>query len=1016
MNSKLGHFTLWCILLSCYASGQGIIRGKITDTNGEALIGATVSFRATTIGTATDLQGMYSLRLPDSNLHVLVVSYVGYKPVEETIRIVKNEVLVRNYILPPATSTLGEVVITAKAQKSRDGYMENIKKQTASSLDYISSETMKKTGDANVVAAVTRVPGVSTHGGFITVRGIGDRYILTTVNGMRIPTLDPFTNNIKLDLFPASLIDNVIITKTASADLPGDWAGACLSVETKDYPDQLIVNVESGFGYNSQSTFKEVVSSQHSATDWLGYDNGFRNHDLSTFVPLIPFPTLYAEFVALGLGPYFRSLGITSSWTSSSLGADTYYKLGLIQLGLLSKNDFNNASAFTAAKYAYDHGPYHAEAYRIINARAVSSNQSFPDNWRTTFQKAPIAFTQNLCFGNQFTFLKHPLGFMAGLRYASYVQYDPNAVQERANSNKSINGVPSDVDTSFLKSAREVNTWSALVNMAWKYNPNHSLSLLFMPNRMGTNSVSMGTLTGNNQSYNERQFYESRKQLIYQLKSEHYIPALKWKIEGNVSYTNGSSAAPDFKIVKVPIDTAHQNAPVVVGDRYYRFLKEKMFDSRIASEIPFGNTRDGMIRKLKFGGSFQESSRRTDQYALNLDNGPGSSLMTRNDPASDPFSSDKFGFSPVVLGSVPSLSVLRYYDYNDLPNNHAVGYSTLYSGYVMADYALTPRLRVTPGLKIERSLLHADVALYDSLHLAYGDPRRHTDQTVINNPAELDETNLLPSINMIYKLKSGEEAPVNLRVSYSRSVTRPSLRELSDISMYDYELNDQVTGSPDLKSTQINNYDARLESYFKSGDNASVSLFYKDFIHHIELANFSPYGYYWLNTPNRAWLVGMELEGKKSLTRQLELRANLTLVNSLSSFGKRYALTDGTFQSSGETVTHTMFGQAPYVVNGMLSYSFDSLGLIITVGYNRQGARLVIDGANGIPDVYELPRNLIDFKIQKKLGRHFSVSLKANDILNTSVERAYKYPQGFILDYDRYRYGTTWLLSIAYKL
>ena len=91
-----------------------------------------------------------------------------------------------------------------------------------------------------------------------------------------IPTLDPFTNNIKLDLFPASLVDNIIITKTASPELPGDWAGAYISIETKDYPDKLSVNMESSIGYNNQSSFKNVISSQRSSTDWLGYDNGLR--------------------------------------------------------------------------------------------------------------------------------------------------------------------------------------------------------------------------------------------------------------------------------------------------------------------------------------------------------------------------------------------------------------------------------------------------------------------------------------------------------------------------------------------------------------------------------------------------------------------------------------------------------------------------------------------------------------------------------------------------------------------
>ena len=155
--------------------------------------------------------------------------------------------------------------------------MENVKINSATTIDYVSSETMKKTGDANVTAAVARVSGVSTNGGMITVRGIGDRYVKTTLNGSRIPTLDPLTNNIKLDIFPSSLVDNIIITKTASPDLPGDFSGAYLSVETKDYPEKLEVNVESQFGYNDQTSFKEIISSQRSKTDWLGFDNGLRN-------------------------------------------------------------------------------------------------------------------------------------------------------------------------------------------------------------------------------------------------------------------------------------------------------------------------------------------------------------------------------------------------------------------------------------------------------------------------------------------------------------------------------------------------------------------------------------------------------------------------------------------------------------------------------------------------------------------------------------------------------------------
>ncbi len=88
--------------------------------------------------------------------------------------------------------------------------MEKIKQNSPTSIDYISSETARKAGDSRVSDAVRKVPGVSTVGSFVSVRGLADRYIKTTVNGSRIPTLDPFTNNFRLDIFPVGLIDNLI--------------------------------------------------------------------------------------------------------------------------------------------------------------------------------------------------------------------------------------------------------------------------------------------------------------------------------------------------------------------------------------------------------------------------------------------------------------------------------------------------------------------------------------------------------------------------------------------------------------------------------------------------------------------------------------------------------------------------------------------------------------------------------------------------------------------------------------
>jgi len=212
----------------------------------------------------------------------------------------------------------------------------------------------------------------------------------------------------------------------------------------------------------------------------------------------------------------------------------------------------------------------------------------------------------------------------------------------------------------------------------------------------------------------------------------------------------------------------------------------------------------------------------------------------------------------------------------------------------------------------------------------------------------------------------------------------------------------------------INNYDFRLESYFKSGDNISLSLFYKDFKNHIEVADYGLY-LIWINNPNKAWVQGIELEGKKNITSWLEFRANITLTDSRSAFNTSYTKPDG-YTVMGRDIDRTMLDQAPYVINAMLTWNATKAGLTTSVSYNTQGPRVIRTGSyQDIPDIYELPRNLVDVKILKNLNKHFSISLKIMDILNTPIVRAYKINNNFDLIYDQYSYGTNYVGSISYK-
>ncbi|MFM2285045.1 MAG: hypothetical protein RLZZ543_542 [Bacteroidota bacterium] len=1001
---------IFCFIASTQA--QVTVRGKISDDNGETIIGATVVLKNNkSLGAITDFDGNYSLQIKDSIPVTILVSFVGFTPIEETIRFKKGEVVIRNFTMQQKQNEIKQFEVFSTAVKNKDYYLENLKKKSSASIDYISSETMKKTGDNNVTAAISRVSGVSTNGSFITVRGIGDRYLKTNINGLRIPTLDPFTNNIKLDLFPSSLVDNIIITKTASPDLPGDWAGAYISVETKDYPEKLAVNVETTFGYNAQSTGKDVISSEKSKTDWLGYDNGYRNVDHSAFVPVNVSPSTYQEMAALGLADFYAAMGInaTSAWN------DTYFKLGLIELGLMGKGDFYNQVAFNEAKSEFNSDSYKGKAYSIINAKAAEAGQKYPNNWDTKTVKGPLNFSQSFSIGNQVQLFGKPLGFLTGFRYGSTTQNDPNAQANRA-------AVDADGNVSVARAisqhvSRETNGWSGLVNLSYKPGKNHSVSLLFMPNFTGVNNTrndSEEDFSGAGlMNYGKTLFYEQRKQMVYQLKTEHFLPKSKIKLEANASYTKGKSIAPDFKMYSyflsydslLIIDRTASNT-----SRYYRYLNEDLLDSKFSAEIPLSK-KTGLIRKLKVGGAYQYNDRKNDQYNYILKfNIPGNYVIQNGDIS--PF----FSLSDFALNNN---HITSYYEQDPNPGNKTIGNSQIVAGYAMADYNINTVLRISGGIRVEDARLFTDVYLYDSLGYAANDGRRFFPYGIIElapNPANLNKTSFLPSLNVIYKLRSDEEKPMNLRVNYSKTVARPSIRELSENLIYDYELRAAVFGNADLKMVDINNYDIRLENYFKSGENISVSLYYKDFRNHIELVN-SNLGYSWQNV-DKSRAMGIEIEGKKNIVRNLEFRSNITLTQSSSEFVQQILQLNNGVKNylPIDSVKRAMFGQAPYVLNGILSYNSDTLGLNVTLSYNRQGKRLVIAGGGSLPDIYEMSRNLIDLKISKNLGKHFVLTLTMRDLLNSPIRRTYNFPDGVLIDYDKFRFGTSYQIGLQYRL
>jgi TonB-dependent receptor len=260
------------------AFSQGIVSGTVIDGEfNEPMAFANIVVKGTSKGITTDFDGKYELELEEGT-YTLVFSFVGYATKEISDVIIKNgEVLTLDVLME--TNSFDEVVITTTTKRNTESAVLNLQKKSAVVLDGLSSQAIQSSGASNVAAAVKSVPGVSIQGDkYVFVRGLGDRYTKSILNGIDIPGLDPDRNTIQMDLFPTSILDNVIVLKSASAEYPADFTGGIVDIVTKDFPSKAEYSVSFGGGYNPDMHFNDAyLTSEGSDTDWLGYDDGTRN-------------------------------------------------------------------------------------------------------------------------------------------------------------------------------------------------------------------------------------------------------------------------------------------------------------------------------------------------------------------------------------------------------------------------------------------------------------------------------------------------------------------------------------------------------------------------------------------------------------------------------------------------------------------------------------------------------------------------------------------------------------------
>ncbi|MDZ7738291.1 MAG: TonB-dependent receptor [Bacteroidales bacterium] len=268
---------------------DGIIRGSVYDgADGEAMIMVTVAVEGTTTGTFTDLDGKFNIKIAPGN-YTLHLSFVGYEPrtINDVTVNADKVTLLDNLKMGSSTVELSEVTVTAKMSRNNENALMAIKMKSASVMDGISSANFKKMGDSNAASSMKRVTGVSVEGGkYVYVRGLGDRYTKTILNGVDIPGLDPDRNTMQLDIFPTSIIDNIMVYKSFRADMPADFTGGVIDISIKDFPEQKKGNVFLGTAYNPDYHFNnDYLTYPGGKTDFLGFDDGTRDIPATEDIP-----------------------------------------------------------------------------------------------------------------------------------------------------------------------------------------------------------------------------------------------------------------------------------------------------------------------------------------------------------------------------------------------------------------------------------------------------------------------------------------------------------------------------------------------------------------------------------------------------------------------------------------------------------------------------------------------------------------------------------------------------------
>ncbi|HQQ93753.1 MAG TPA: TonB-dependent receptor [Bacteroidia bacterium] len=961
-------FLFFLITGAALRAQTGHISGTIVDAKtGETLPGAMVLVEGTNKGASADFDGKFTIHSVPVGKVTLVFSYISYTSKKiQGVEVKANEVSDLNIGLEPsASSEIAEVEVVVTLNKENNTALVLQQKNSGSVSDGVSAETIRRTPDRNTSDVLKRVSGVTIQDDkFVVVRGLNERYNSSYLNGAPLPSTEPDKKAFAFDLFPANMLDNIVVYKTATPDLPSEFAGGIIQVNTKSIPEKNFVSFNGGLGYNAITTFKTKTIYEGGKFDKLGFDDGSRDLPAG-------FPTLAEK----------------SNWISNSQQAEMAKQF---------KNDWAyqygkfkpNSSAQFAAGYNFKRQD--RDFLGVVFSLGYYSTNNLYTLQRTEYEELDINGKNNVVKPKDSEYL--------------------NTVNQTQTSTGALLNLSMKLNDNNSLSLKNLFSGSADNKFITSNGTNNAQEENIIKDRL------------NVRYFSANRIYSS------QLTGDHFLPVSRIKINWNTAVSSIQRTVPNMRFdnygkytsLNPPLDPSEPPnlkdtiykanistsvGPDYAGYRVYSELNETMLSGKldVSRLVKFS---DKIKIDFKAGTFIQERAR---QFNIRSFGYNPYSAMNQGIYFSDSLLYLPTGqiFAEQNMGAISSTQGGFKLSEGTKPDDNYAARSSLKALYGMGELKFADKLRIIAGMRYE--------SYFQKVNTDYG----YKDSTLVSNTVN----DLLPSVNFIYNLTD----KMALRLAYYKTLNRPEFRELAVTNWYDPETRLSVAGNPNLKRCFIQNFDVRFEVYPGKGQLFTISGFYKYFDSPIErymYPGLSQQIYY--KNANYAQVYGTELEYRINLGSLLK-KDSIPFLNNLSLFSnlaliKSEVNVKGIDQNVPDT--RPMQGQAPYIVNTGLSYidpvHYYSLSLMV----NRVGQRLNLVGSNIVPNRWEIARTVMDLQVTKSfLKNKLEFRFNIRDLLHQDWIMYYKGssrssnkfdPNADYINFKR-NYGSTYSFVIGYR-